>query len=241
MGDEHIVIHPKRGRREPALPASGVLLVTPAEARHGHSLQQSAGGRSQFLYNSQLTVAPDGNSFVAGPAIGAPMAAMTMEKLIALGARYVVLFGWCGAVDPELQIGDVVLGATPVSGEGTSGYYVCEKSPMPSPHLLTELASILESTPYRWQNANIWSTDAVYREDRRHLAMLAKSSGVRAVDMEYAALCAVCSLRQIEFAAVFLVSDELYRERWRPGFTSDTFRRQSRHLAELLVAGRFGA
>ena len=47
--------------------------------------------------------------FIAGPAIGAPMAVMTMEKLIALGARRIFLFGWCGSMRDSLGIGDLLL------------------------------------------------------------------------------------------------------------------------------------
>ena len=51
------------------------------------------------------------------------MAALTMEKLIALGARQIILFGWCGAIAPNLHVGDILVPARALSGEGTSRYY----------------------------------------------------------------------------------------------------------------------
>lgn len=239
-GTEDIIIHPRRGRREPAIPAAGLLLVTPAEARRGHRLLAESGGDEKFLYNSRLTVAQPGNFFIAGPAVGAPMAAMTLEKLIALGARQVVLYGWCGAVDPLLHVGDLVVGAAPVSGEGTSRYYRGCHPPLPSAALTAALTERMDGAGYGWQKATIWTTDAPYREARSQISTLAAEQGVRAVDMEYAALCAVSRFRGIDFAAVFLVSDELHAPQWRHGFRRDCFRDTNRKLVELLANGLGG-
>lgn len=213
------------------------MLVTPSELQHGRRLLEENGGKEQFIYSSSLTVAADGRLFVAGPAVGAPVAAMTMEKLIALGARKIVMFGWCGTIARELQVGDVIVGGEPVSGEGTSRYYPTAAPPLPAATLVKTLKSMLDAADVQYSVRNVWSTDAPYREDRNYISKLHDNAGVGCVDMEYSALCAVAAFRQIEFASLFLVSDELYQDRWLPGYTRNDFREKSKMLVRLLLNG----
>lgn len=64
---------------------------------------------------------------------------------------------------------------------------------------------------------------------------LATRYDVGAVDMEYSALCAVAIFREIQFAALFLVSDELWKDEWRPGFTGKVFKRKSKAQIKQLI------
>jgi len=211
---DDIIIHPSRAGKERTIPSCGILFVNPTEARFALQTLVDRGGDQRFLFHSGLVVSPDNKYFVAGPAVGAPMAAMILEKLIALGATKVVMAGWCGAVSSEIRIGDTVLGGVAYSGEGTSRYYTDQDSSHPSSGYLTSMKPVFdlkESIPF-------WSTDAPYRESRKMLQALADKYGVAAVDMEYSALCAVADFRKIDFAALFLVSDELWRDDWQPGF-----------------------
>ncbi|SHO46179.1 nucleoside phosphorylase [Desulfopila aestuarii] len=238
---EDIIIHPKRSKREHEVPPCGLMLVTPSELQFGRKQLVEKGGRDQFIFSSSLTISPDDRFFIAGPAIGAPVAAMTMEKLIVLGARKIIMFGWCGTIDPLLRVGDVVIGGEPVSGEGTSRYYPTASSPLPSSELTSSLSQTLEAEGVRHSKRNVWTTDAPYREDRNYIQGLHDNADVCCVDMEYSALCAVAAFRGIAFAAVFLVSDELYQERWMPGYIRSDFREKSKLLVSILLnEGVFG-
>ncbi|RUM41416.1 MAG: uridine phosphorylase [Desulfocapsa sp.] len=190
-----------------------------------------AGGKRQYLFHSELVVSKDSDFFVAGPAVGAPMAVMTMEKLIALGADSVILYGWCGAVSKDFGVGDLLLGGTAHCGEGTSRYYINKDVCEPSAGLVgAVLASFDVSVA-----SPVWTTDAVYRESRRMLEQLADKYGVCGVDMEYSALCAVAAFRKIDFAGLFLVSDELWQKEWHAGFAGKEFKQKSRKVIQLLI------
>lgn len=232
---ENIVIHPRRGRREKEICPGGLLLVNPYEATYGIEVLIKGGAEQQFLFNSGLVVDYDRGSFVAGPAIGAPVAVMALEKLIALGARKIVLFGWCGAVATSLQVGDLLLPVSGLRGEGTSGYYTDEEVVTPSGTLVELLRENVAHHGYSVAEGRVWSTDAPYREKRDELDELNRMADVVAVDMEFSALCAAASFRQVEFAALFLVSDELYGKEWKPGFTQKSFRNTSRALIDMLL------
>lgn len=231
---EDIIIHPCKAKREKDIPGNGLLLVTPAEVQYGQKLLEERGGKRQFIYGASLTISEDGTFFIAGPAVGAPIAAMVMEKLIALGAKRLIMFGWCGAVDKELVVGDVVIGRAPVSGEGTSRYYQTIEPALPSASLVTAIGEKLGQAGIEYTDRNVWSTDAPYREDRIYLEKLHDNADVCCVDMEYSALCAVAAFRGVAFAGVFLVSDELYQRKWMPGYTSRDFRDKSMGLVRLL-------
>ncbi len=229
--EDDIIVHPSRGVREKTIPACGILLVNPTEARTATQILIDRGGDQRFLFHSGLVVSPEGDFFVAGPAVGAPMAAMVLEKLIILGAESVVMAGWCGAVDPALSVGDTVLGGVAHPGEGTSRYYSSDDVCQPSSRLLENIQTTFE----RITPVPVWSTDAPYRESRKMLQALNDRYNVSAVDMEYSALCAVAAFRKIDFASLFLVSDELWKEEWRPGFTGKVFKRKSKAQLKLLM------
>jgi len=233
--DANILIHPKRGKNEKQLPAVGVLLVNPSEASRCHRQLRQSAGEARPLFNSDLTVAREKTFFVAGPAIGSPMAALSMEKLIALGAKRIVLFGWCGALADTLLVGDVVLPSEARSGEGTSRYYPLQGVAAPSMKLRSHLERAYSEANLKVLGGCVWSTDAVYREERQMLQELHEQQGVSAVDMEFSALCAVALFRNIDFAAVLIVSDELWGKTWRPGFSSEKFLTMKARALDVLL------
>lgn len=229
--EDDIIVHPSRGVREKTIPSCGILFVNPTEARVALQTLIDRGGDQRFLFHSGLVVSPDNDFFVAGPAVGAPMAAMVLEKLIVLGAAKVVMAGWCGAVSPDLRVGDTVLGGLAHPGEGTSRYYSSDDVCQPSLRLLENLQASFDGIA----PLPVWSTDAPYRESRKMLEALAKQYSVSAVDMEYSALCAVAAFRKIDFASLFLVSDELWKDEWRPGFGGKVFKRKSKAQIKQLL------
>jgi uridine phosphorylase len=232
---EHIVIHPRRHKKEQLLPENGLLLANPSEAGECLRRLREDGYEKRFLFNSNMVVGGDPLSFAAGPAIGAPMAALSLEKMIALGARRVILFGWCGAISPTLQVGDVVVPDAALSGEGTSGYYCPDAAAPPAADLSSQVVQVLKEQEVPVHRGCVWSTDAVYREDRRLLKKLHLQRGVVAVDMEFSALCAVAAFRKIEFSAVLAVSDELWGDSWRPGFNKKNFIEQKQAALQVLL------
>lgn len=240
--DSHILIHPRKGKNEKGLPPQGLLLVNPSEASRRHAQLRQEGGESRFLFNSDLTVAARQSFFIAGPAIGAPMAAMSMEKLIALGAQRIILFGWCGAIASSLKAGDILVPHLAMVGEGTSQYYSLPTPATPSKILRVDIEQAFVNHGVRIHSGRVWSTDAVYREDRQLLQNLHKNDEVVAVDMEFSALCSVACFRDIEFAAVLVISDELWGQAWRPGFSSEIFLQAKAKAMDiaLSVFGNYG-
>lgn len=235
MREDDFIIHPRKTSKDVTLPSHGVLFVNPAEAKAALAALLERGGRQAFLHNSRLAISEQNDFFMAGPAIGAPVATLAMEKLIALGAKNITLMGWCGAVDKDYSIGDIVVPSGGVCGEGTSQYYTGEKTPKPSPVATACLKKLLAQNTFPIREGIIWSTDAPYRESRSFLEQLRKKEKVVGVDMEFSALCNVANFRKIDFGAVLVVSDELWSSAWNPGFSKKIFQQRCRQLMQILL------
>ena len=234
--DPDILIHPRREPRERELPKRALLLANPAEARYGLQLLQARGGQPRTLYNSNLLVDEMSRFCLAGPALGAPAAGLVLEKLIALGVEEILLISCCGAVDPAFEVGDILLGSSAVSGVGLSDYYGAGRESWPQGETGVLLERALGSAGIDWRAATIWSTDAPYRERRSELIALQEEYGISGVDMEFAALCAICSCRKVSLAGLFVVSDILWSRSWQPGFGSDLYKQRSRDMIDLVVS-----
>lgn len=230
------LINPERGRGEEEISGTVLFCPGPGEAVSlGRHAKESAWQR-HFLYNSNRWSPSEGGAALCGPAVGAPMAVLTLEKLIALGCQRVVIFGSCGALMPELAMGDVFLPSWAVSEEGTSCHYPLPSPATPSTALQGKLMDCLQQFGIDAKTGGVWTTDAPYRE-RRDAVRRYQSMGVGVVDMEFSALLTVAAFRRVELAAVMVVSDLLFDDVWHPGFSSRAFKSAIRGVGQALFAG----
>jgi uridine phosphorylase len=173
---------------------------------------------------------------IVAPAMGAPYAAMVLEKLIALGARMVLALGWCGSLQTDLSVGSLILPSAGLAGDGTSRHYGGEQAdPRPDEGLKALLRSRLQTDGLAWHEGSIWTTDAVYRETAT-LVRHYQSRGVLGVDLELAALLAVGRFRRVPVAALLVVSDELATLKWVDGHRSEHFRRSRDRAAKVVLS-----
>ena len=233
---EAVVIEPRRERGEPNLAGPGLLLINPGEARQAGELARAAGWRRYPSFPGALYVAPGGNAWLSGPALGAPLAVMALEKLVALGARAVISQGWCGSLQPEIAVGDVLLPTTALSEEGTSAHYPVAGPVAADGELSRQLLVLLAEAGFSAHGGPVWTTDAPYRETRTKVGRY-RRQGIAGVEMEFAALATVAAFRGIPLASVLLVSDQVREDRdWQPAFRRRDFQQQSQRLLAALFA-----
>lgn len=234
------VMEPTRSSGEKKLPENGFLFINPQDFRVAEKQFVKQGGEKRFLFNSNLLVDKTKTRFISGPAIGAPMAVMVLEKLIALGCKRIVIFGWCGGLENEMSkisVGDLVQCGEAVCGEGTSQYYSGKEVAVPSNELLVELQDFLIKRGLQSTKCVCWSTDAPYRESRKQLEVLKKKYGAFCIDMELSALATVAELRKIELANIFVVSDMIGRDKHEIAFNTSCFKgKRDRIITELIQA-----
>lgn len=232
------MIDPRPGKGNERLPDTGILCINPSEVPFMVRLAKEQHGRRRKLFNSNLfhipAIVPAQSYFMAGPAVGAPMAVLTLEKLIALGARQIIVFGWCGSLSRSLHLNDVFLPTWALSEEGTSSHYPVKVRPESSQALRKVLLSRIAHQETKLLEGAIWTTDAPYRETRAKVRSYGEQE-ILAVDMEFSALCTVAAFRKVEMAAVLIVSDELWHHSWRPGYRNRDFKKKSVDIFGILT------
>lgn len=137
---------------------------------------------------------------VQATGIGGPSAAIVIEELIALGARQLIRIGTCGALVGDLELGQLVVAAAVLAGDGASRALGGAERIVPDPALTRALADAGA------RRAVVASTDLFY--DPRPNADLRKAGG-EVVEMEAAALLALAERHGVEAAVLLAVTDQL--------------------------------
>lgn len=192
-------------------------------------------GRDQGLIFGVVGVTAWPDLVLAGPVLGAPQAALVMEYLSRQGLRTFLSLGWCGSLQPGLGWGDVVLPESAHSEEGTSAHYPLDAPAGADPDLCRRLAEELRARGHDFTRGRIWTTDAPFRETKEKVREHA-ASGLLAVEMETSALMSVAAFRGIAYAGLLVVSDEMWGEKWRPGFSSPELTAGLEAAAETILA-----
>ncbi len=224
------IIEPRKGRHEESLPHDAVLVFSPEDLSwFSAGFARPMAASHKLNLTDVFTADCNGASIaLAGPMLGAPQTILVLERMIALGAKRFIALGWCGSLNQEVRIGDIVLPSGAISEEGTSSHYPGAEC-SPSPRLFDSLRSVLETTGKSVHQGCVWTTDAPYRETCEKVKRF-QAQGVLAVDMETSALFCVSRFRGVELAVVLVVSDELFGLKWLHGFRDPGFK-QSRKAA----------
>ncbi len=236
--ERDIIIHPVKGKNERTIPSKGLLLINSSDlAIFENKIADKGWSRRPFFPGISLFIDEEYKLFVAGPCFGSPAAAVCLERLIVLGAEEVYALGWGGAINKQLNEGDLVLPLKGYFGEGTSRYYTQDEYSEPSKEALEKLQGLLTTKDQEYVTGNGWSTDAPFRESREMLTHLSREYDVQIVDMEISALFTVANFRNISMAALFMVSDLLYEKEWKPVHGKLWFREKVAVVIRALLLG----
>ena len=151
---------------------------------------------------------------IVNPGIGAPLAALTLEVMIALGCRKFVACGSCGVLKSEIKDGIVIIPASALRDEGTSYHYLPPSRTVEmNPMVVAKLEAVLQKQHIHYETGKTWTTDAIYRETKAKIAKM-KEEGCIAVEMECAALLSVAKFRDVLFGQYITASDDISGDEW---------------------------
>ena len=232
---EEGLIRPMKGKNDPSIGPDVLLALIPQDLVYLIQHVQPEGAVLHDLAFFRIYQVSGGAITLCGPFLGAPQAVMGVEKLIALGAKRVWVLGWCGSLQPDLRIGDLVIPTEAVSEEGTSQHYpIGDNLATTDGGLNQRLETALQKDGYAFKKGPVWTTDAPYRETPGKIRAY-RDKGVLAVEMEMSALMTLAVFRSIRLTGLLVVSDELFDLKWRTGFGDPKFKAISRRAAELLL------
>lgn len=225
---DEAVVKPVKGKRSLSVESPVVLVGTSGDLNTLIRMMPLKSVHPQPLFNSRLYANahdPLSAAFI-GPIVGAPYAAMVMETLIVWGARQFIFLGWCGALSPELKIGDLVIPTAAIIDEGTSPHYPCDSLPSKVSHPTAIALDRIRQQAARgkipFREGAVWTTDAIFRETPEKIRHFL-TQGALAVDMETSALFTVAKYREVDIGGILVVSDDLSSLNWVPGFKTEAF------------------
>jgi uridine phosphorylase len=147
--------------------------------------------------------------------IGAPVLVSLAEEMIAWGVRRFIVLSWGGALQEDLNSGDVVVVDKAIRDEGVSHHYLpSEKYAYSDSPLMASLVSTLSKRKVPFRNGSAWTTDAPYRETKAEVFQY-RSEGVQVVEMETAGLFALAKARQVAAASIVIAADNLADGAWK--------------------------
>ncbi len=183
------------------------------------------------LYRLYITL---NNVAICGPFLGAPQAVLGLEKLIALGAKNIWIFSWCGSIKKDIRIGDIIIPEDAFSDEGTSKHYPISSKPSFDSNMIRSITNKLKQKNIQFFKGPLWTTDAPYRETEDKIKEY-QQKGAIGVDMEISALMTVSTFRSVSIAGIFVVSDELFSGKWKPGFSNPLLNESSQKAIDILI------
>jgi uridine phosphorylase len=175
-----------------ALALTQVLLEAPKMFNHHRGLWGYTGASVDD--GELLTIQSTG--------MGGPSAAIVLEELADLGVRRAVRVGTCGALDPSLPLGSLVVATSALARDGASRALGAAEWACPDAGLTAALERVdgVEAGP-------IVTTDLFYDDVDRSADW--RAAGARAVEMEAATLFRIGERRGVAVGCVLAVSDGL--------------------------------
>ncbi len=105
---------------------------------------------------------------VTSTGIGSPSAAIAVEELARTGVETLLRVGSCGAIQPDVSVGDLVITTGAVRQEGTSEEYIREDYPaVAHEEVVTALVTAAERLGYEYHLGVTCSTDSFYAGQSR--------------------------------------------------------------------------
>ena len=160
--------------------------------------------------------------------MGGPSAAIVTTELAQLGAQRVIRVGTCGALDPSLELGALLVVTEALAADGASRALGAGERVAPDLRLLRALRGAGQA-----RGALVASTDLFYGGHEQAL----RDAGAQAVEMETAALFTLAATLELAAGSVVIVSDLIFPKRVRiaPAALAEAERRAGQLAASALT------
>jgi DeoD family purine-nucleoside phosphorylase len=145
---------------------------------------------------------------VQATGMGCPSAAIVIEELVQLGVERLLRVGTCGGLQPDLNLGDLIVAVSAVASDRT-----VEKLVAFEPHVPTADFALVHSAVHAAKELGkpvrvgpIVSSDLFYNPDDGQYERWS-ARGILAVEMEASVLFTLGALRKVQAGCLLTVSD----------------------------------
>lgn len=148
---------------------------------------------------------------IQGTGMGIPSTALYMHELIKdYGVTCIMRVGTCGAIQPKLPLGQLILATEASTDSAVVDQYNMynPSSPKASPLLLQVATEVAKAHQVAIQPGSVFSTDLFYSEDPHRYEPLV-ANGTLGVDMETSMLYAMASYFGVNCLSLLTVSDNI--------------------------------
>lgn len=167
--------------------------------------------------------------------VGAPLAAMTMERLAWLGIKNFLACGSAGAISSELDTEKVFVVEDAIRDEGTSFHYLAPSLTVElDKHMIKKIEEALANENIEYEKGRIWTTDAIFRETKKRIAQRI-FEGAKAVDMECSAWASIAKRKGLRFGELCFFSDVTHQDGWRLATKRDKFDNFQVHVLKVCL------
>lgn len=167
--------------------------------------------------------------------MGGPSAAIVLEELISLGVRSAIRVGTCGALDPGLRLGDLVLARESIAADGVGGALAGRRA-----FADADLSDALSAAAAPEGEGAIATTDLFYEPAAPRREDAWRAEGALAIEMEAAALFAVGARRGARIACLLAVSDVFPSAGVRERISDDALVAAATRMGEAAVRALAG-
>ncbi|KPV65147.1 MAG: Purine nucleoside phosphorylase [Candidatus Bathyarchaeota archaeon BA1] len=143
--------------------------------------------------------------------IGCPSAAIVVEELARIGAETFIRVGTAGGLQPEIEIGDLVIATAAVRADGTTRNYISIEYPAVADfNVVSALIRAAEKLRRKVHLGLVWTSDAFYAEDVE-VAKRWSEANVLSVEMECSTIFTLAGLKRLRAGAILAVDGNLIK------------------------------
>lgn len=172
---------------------------------------------------------------ICSTGIGAPSAAIAAEELENVGVETLLRVGTCGALQRDIEIGDMIVATGAAKDEGTTKRYELPTVPaVPHHEVLSELVEVSESRDETVHMGPIATDDAFYAETEEYVEQW-EQAGMLAVEMEAAALFTLARRKGMRAGAICTVDGNLVKGTQKGETEDDELPEKARNNVERAI------
>lgn len=141
--------------------------------------------------------------------IGCPSAAIVVEELTNIGAKNLIRVGTTGALQPEIEIGDIVIATASARADGTTNAFVPTGYPaVANFQVVKALIEAAKRLKKKYHLGIVVSSDAYYAENKDFVESYNKAN-VLSVEMEASVIFTLTNIKKLRGGAILTVDSNL--------------------------------